>query len=122
MIRPRTSLAPLRRRKQPLSETLLVPPAPTEAALSKFYGKNKRVDAREVTCVLHPSSLKLYFRVVLGEGKLDKEGRKDLGKKYFLDSKQYRRLCPPSLEEMKLHYIDSREYGLLSEKLLHSHR
>ena len=80
------------------------------------------MDNREVTCVLHKSSLKLYFKVVVGEGKLDKDGRKDLTKKYFLNPKQYRRLGPPSLEETKLHYIDSREYGLLSEKLLHSHR
>ena len=29
-------------------------------------------------------------------------------------------LC--SLEETRLHSIDNREYGLLSEKLLHAHR
>ena len=80
------------------------------------------MDARPVTCVLNPTSLKLYFRTVVGEGRLDREGRKELGKKYFLDPKQYRRISPPSLEETKLHTIDSREYGLLSEKLLHSHR
>ena len=31
------------------------------AALAKFYSGQKRVEAREVTCVLHPSTLKHYF-------------------------------------------------------------
>ena len=57
---------------------------------------------------------------MVGEGKLDREGRKDLGRKYFLDPKQFRKVSPPSLEKTRLHSIDKREYGLLSEKLLHA--
>ena len=39
----------------------LGPPC-SDTTLSKFYERNKRVDARDVTCVLNKSSFKLYFR------------------------------------------------------------
>ena len=89
--------------------------------LTKFYGQKKRVDNREVTCILNKESLKLYFKTIVGDGKLDREGRKELSMKYFMGSKQYHKLSPPSLEETRLHCIDKKEYGLLSEKLLFSH-
>ena len=99
----------------------LGPPC-SDTTLSKFYERNKRVDAREVTCVLNNFSFKLYFRTMVGDGRLDREGRKDMGKKYFLGRKQFQKLTPPSLQETRLHCIDNKEYGILSEKLLHCHR
>ena len=97
-------------------------PPTSETTLSQFYSKNKRVDERPVTCVLNKTSLKLYFSTMLGEGRLDREGRKELAKRYYLAPKQFRKLTLPTLQDTKLHVVEDMEFGLLTDKLLHSHR
>ena len=96
------------------------PPA-NEETLKDVYERNKRIDAKDVTCVLSKPSLKLYFDTVVGEGRLDREGRRELGNKYYLHPKTYRKIAPPTLEGTKLHTLDGKEYGTLSEKAHRAH-
>ena len=56
-------------------------PPNDEEALAKFFEKNKRVDAKEVTCVLSKGSLRLYFHTMVSDGRLDCEGKKALASK-----------------------------------------
>ena len=97
-------------------------PASSKSALKEFYAAKKRVDARDVTCVLNSETLQLYFKTMVGEGKLDRDGADDIRNKYYLSSKQFNRLSPPSLSGTKLHMINNMEFGGLSEKLYHIHR
>ena len=97
-------------------------PPSNEAALSTFYRDKKRVDAREVSCVIHKKTLDLYFKGILEDRKLDREGRNALSERYFLSPKQFQKLSPPTLEGTRLHFIGDMEFGKLSEKLLNLHR
>ena len=72
-------------------------PPSSSSALAKFYGETKRIDTIDVSCVLHPETIKFYFKRMyvfvrhwpslicyfrLGDGKLLKEGAEKLRDKY----------------------------------------
>ena len=112
-------------------------PPSSSSALAKFYGETKRIDTIDVSCVLHPETIKFYFKRMyvfvrhwpslicyfrLGDGKLLKEGAEKLRDKYYLSPRQFHRLAPPSVEGTKLHFLNNLEFGGLTEKLHHIHR
>ena len=73
-----------------------------DEAVQAFLNKHKRIDQREVTLKIKPSIVKLWFDVLLGEGRWDREARKELASKYFLSEDQYNRLSPPDLSQTRL--------------------
>ena len=68
-----------------------------DEAVQAFLARRQRVDKREVTLKLQSSILNLYFNTVIGEGRWDKDARKDLANKYYLSEGQFERLSPPDL-------------------------
>ena len=78
--------------------------------LQAFYSGQKRVDAKEPTLTLLPSTIKHYFSTVMKDGELSKDGREELADKYFLGPEQYERLKPPRLDDTKLFRLGDNEF------------
>ena len=89
--------------------------------LDKFYSSRKRIDAPEEKLVLQVPTVQMYFRELLGHGKLDKDSAKKLRKKYFMGDKGYKALAPPMLSNTKLHMIQSHEAGGVFNRFLGIH-
>ena len=53
--------------------------------LASFYSGLKRVDEKETTLTLLPSTIQYYFSTVLRDGLLTKEGKEEMQEKYYLD-------------------------------------
>ena len=62
-----------------------------------------------MTCILNKKSHDMYFEKLLRGGRLDKEGKRSLGSKYYLSDKQYKKLALLTLQETKLHFIEDKE-------------
>ena len=78
--------------------------------LKDFFSEQKRVDAKDVTLSLLPSTLKHYFSTVLRDGELSKEGREELADKYYLSPEQYEKFKPPRLDDTKLFRLADHEF------------
>ena len=89
--------------------------------LDRFYSSKKRIDAPEVKLVLQAPTVQMYFRELLGHGKLDKDSAKKLKMKYFMADKGYKALAPPTLSDTKLHMIQSHEAGGVFNRFLGIH-
>ena len=89
--------------------------------LDKFYSSKKRIDAPEEKLVLQSPTVQMYFRELLGHGKLDKDSAKKLRKKYYMGDKGYKALAPPTLSDTKLHMIQSHEAGGVYNRFLGIH-
>ena len=81
-----------------------------EDPLQDFFSGQKRIDAKETTLTLLPSTLKHYFSTVMKEGELSKEGREELAEKYYLSPEQYEKLKPPRLDDTKLFRLGDKEF------------
>ena len=96
------------------------PPVKT-AALDELYTMQKRPDSREVTCTINKATFNHYFKTIIHDGHLLKEGADKLRDKYYLDSRQYNHLSPPTLHQTKLHSIQRMKFcGLSGETLQHT--
>ena len=93
-----------------------------DEAVQAFLARRQRVDKREVTLKLQSSILNLYFNTVIGEGRWDKDARKDLANKYYLSEGQFERLSPPDLSQTRLHFIEGFDMSGLSNTLHQLHR
>jgi hypothetical protein len=89
--------------------------------LEKFFSSKKRIDAPEEKLVLQSPTVAMYFRDLLGQGKLDKDSAKELRKKYYMGDKSYKALAPPTLSDTKLHMIQTHEAGGVYNKFLGIH-
>ena len=89
--------------------------------LEKFFSTKKRIDAPEEKLVLQAPTVAMYFRDLLGQGKLDKDSAKELRKKYYMGDKSYKALAPPTLSDTKLHMIQTHEAGGVYNKFLGIH-
>ena len=58
-----------------------------DEAVSAFMNRHNRMDQKDVTLHLKSSILNLYFETIVGEGRWDKEDKKNLGTKYYLSDK-----------------------------------
>ena len=81
-----------------------------EDPLKDFYSGRKRVDAKEPTLTLLPSTIKYYFSTVMKDGELSKDGREELADKYYLGPEQYERFKPPRLDDTKLFRLGDNEF------------
>ena len=56
----------------------------TEGAdpLEEHFASRKRLDKKETTLTLLPSTIKFFFKTVMKEGELTKEGREELAERY----------------------------------------
>ena len=93
---------------------------PFDINLTEFYKKKKRVDAPEVKLVLRKETINLYFEELLSHGKLDKEAALMLSKKYYMGEEAFKLLAAPTLNDTKLHSIQSDAGGIYT-KLLSIH-
>ena len=57
--------------------------------LASFYSGLKRVDEKETTLTLLPSTIQYYFSTVLRDGLLTKEGKEEMHDKYFVGPNQF---------------------------------
>ena len=89
--------------------------------LDKFYNSRKRIDAPEEKLVLQAPTVQMYFRELLGHGKLDKDSVKKLRLKYYMGDKGYKALAPPTLSNTKLHMIQTHEAGGVYNRFLGIH-
>ena len=89
--------------------------------LDKFYSSRKRIDAPEEKLVLQAPTVQMYFRELLGHGKLDKDSVKKLRLKYYMGDKGYKALAPPTLSNTKLHMIQTHEAGGVYNRFLGIH-
>ena len=89
--------------------------------LDKFYSSRKRIDAPEEKLVLQAPTVQMYFRELLGHGKLDKDSAKKLRQKYYMGDKGYRALAPPTLSNTKLHMVQTHEAGGIYNRFLGIH-
>lgn len=94
----------------------------TGAQLKAFYDGQKRQDAKEVTLELHSETLNHYFKNILSGGEMREEGRDDLDAKYYLGSKQFERLRPPTLYDGKLYTIQNKEVSAGNRAMLDIHK
>ena len=83
---------------------------PPEDPLEDFFSTQKRVDAKEPTLTLLPSTVKYYFSTVLKNGELTKEGREELRDKYYLEPGQFEKFRPPRLDDTKLFGLGDKEF------------
>ena len=72
--------------------------------LDKFYSSRKRIDAPEEKLVLQAPTVQMYFRELLGHGKLDKDSVKKLRLKYYMGDKGYKALAPSYPEQHQVAY------------------
>ena len=89
--------------------------------LDKFYSSRRRIDAPEEKLVLQAPTVQMYFRELLGHGKLDKDSVKKLRLKYYMGDKGYKALAPPTLSNTKLHMIQTHEAGGVYNRFLGIH-
>ena len=78
--------------------------------LASFYSEQKRVDEKETTLTLLPSTIRYYFSTVLKDGELSKEGREELQDKYYLGPSQYEKFRPPRLDDTRLFGVGTSEF------------
>ena len=71
--------------------------------------------------MLQPPTVQMYFRELLGHGKLDKDSAKKLRQKYYMGDKGYKALAPPTLSDTKLHMIQTHEAGGVYNRFLGIH-
>ena len=76
--------------------------------LASFYSGQKRVDEKETTLTLLPSTIQYYFSTVLRDGLLTKEGKEEMHDKYFVGPNQFAKFWPPRLDDTKLFGLGSR--------------
>ena len=76
--------------------------------LASFYSGLKRVDEKETTLTLLPSTIQYYFSTVLRDGLLTKEGKEEMHDKYFVGPNQFAKFWPPRLDDTKLFGLGSR--------------
>ena len=78
--------------------------------LKGFYSEQKRINAKETTLKLLPSTIGYYFSTVMKDGELTKDAREVLAEKYYLGPEQYERLKPPRLDDTKLFCLGDHEF------------
>ena len=83
--------------------------------------RHKHIDKKDVTLHIRSSILNLYFETLVGEGRWDKDAKKDLVNKYYLTDKQFDILSPPALSQTRLHFIEGWDLSGLSDTLHQIH-
>ena len=84
----------------------------TEGAdpLEEHFTSRKRLDKKETTLTLLPSTIKFFFKTVMKEGELTKEGREELAEKYHLEAKQFEKIKAPKLDDTALFRLGDKEF------------
>lgn len=70
--------------------------------------RNTSPAARDWT--LLPSTIKFFFKTVMKEGELTKEGREELAEKYHLEAKQFEKIKAPKLDDTALFRLGDKEF------------
>ena len=68
------------------------------------------LDKKETTLTLLPSTIKFFFKTVMKEGELTKEGREELAEKYHLEAKQFEKIKAPKLDDTALFRLGDKEF------------
>ena len=72
--------------------------------------------------MLSPLIISYNHIPIVGDGKLDHDGREELRNKYFLSEKQFQKLAQPDMVGTKLHMLEGFYFSGLSDRLLNIHR
>ena len=78
--------------------------------LEEHFASRKRLDKKETTLTLLPSTIKFFFKTVMKEGELTKEGREELAEKYHLEAKQFEKIKAPKLDDTALFRLGDKEF------------
>ena len=80
------------------------------APLEEPFPSRKRLDKKETTLTLLPSTIKFFFKTVMKEGELTKEGREELAEKYHLEAKQFEKIKAQKLDDTALFRLGDKEF------------